>query len=116
MYYGGVDQNTCYANLARFKTDPSCTALILTRAKGSTGLTINEADTVINYSHDWKYEEREQSLARNHRDGQTKPVTIYDMYAPKTSDVKIMKVMESRESIAERMKNLSDFRRLVEEL
>ncbi|KAJ8601054.1 hypothetical protein CTAYLR_004482 [Chrysophaeum taylorii] len=57
--------------------------LLSTRA-GGVGLNLVAADTVIIYDSDWNPQNDVQAMARCHRLGQTKDVTVYRLVATKT--------------------------------
>lgn len=115
-YYGDMKETQRYESLQGFRAAPPGAVWVATRATGGTGLTVVEADTAINYSHDWKWEERDQAHSRNHRIGQTRPCTYYDLVAPGTADVKCLAKLAERDNIANSVKNLSEFRKLLTEL
>lgn len=68
---------------------------------GGFGNTWTEANLVIYYSNGYNLEHRLQSEDRNHRIGQTKPVTYIDLVTPDTVDERIMEVLRNK-------KNMSD--------
>lgn len=103
-YYGGVSDGQRAKNLAQWRTDPAIVAFVGTPATGGVGLTMNEADTVVFFSHDYNYETRIQAEARNHRAGQTKPVTYYVLVARGTADVRMLKRVEEKGSVADLIK------------
>jgi len=52
-------------------------AFLLSTKAGGQGITLTAADTVILYDSDWNPQNDIQAMARAHRIGQTKEVTIY---------------------------------------
>jgi SNF2 family DNA or RNA helicase len=84
--------------------------LLGTPQKGGIGLTLNEADTLIYYTHSFAWEDRVQSLSRNHRAGQDKPVTIYDLIAPNTLDRKFLRLYEQKQELASVLRDPKTFR------
>lgn len=99
-YYGGLTAAECSEELARFRTDPGVKVLLGTRRKGGRGLTINEADMVVNYTHVFSYEQTRQAEDRNHRGGQALPVTYYDLVALRTVDERVLSVIRSKAEVA----------------
>lgn len=99
LYYGGVTVDECKANLERWRRPDGPKVFLATLKKAVRGLTLNEADTVVYYSHTWSNEARTQSLARNYRIGQDVPVTVFDLVVPGTIDVKILRSLEKKENI-----------------
>jgi len=61
----------------RFQRDDSIFAFLLTTKAGGVGITLTKADTVIIYDSDWNPMNDVQAIARSHRIGQTKQVTVY---------------------------------------
>lgn len=62
----------------RFQAKGSDTfAFLLSTKAGGQGITLTAADTVILYDSDWNPQNDVQAMARAHRIGQTKEVTIY---------------------------------------
>lgn len=112
-YHGGMNPNARRKALDLFTNDPAYVCFLATRDSGGVGLTINAADTVVNHSHDWKWEIRTQAEARNHRIGQEHPVTYYNMRVPKTLDDKILAVLENRGELASHIKDMQGIRDLL---
>ncbi|KAJ3007875.1 hypothetical protein HKX48_008895 [Thoreauomyces humboldtii] len=63
--------------------------LISTRA-GGLGINLTSADTVIFYDSDWNPQVDLQALARAHRIGQTKPVTVYRLVCQDTVEQQML--------------------------
>jgi len=64
------------------------------------GVTLNEAKTTINYSHDHSLIQRQQSDARNYRHGQTQKVRVIDMIANGTVDEMIIAALIENMDVA----------------
>jgi SNF2 family DNA or RNA helicase len=111
-YYGPVNSNQRYANLQKWREDPDTIALVANGATGGTGLTLNEADTDITFSHDYSYETWEQKHNRNHRAGQTKPVTHYELVARGTADRRMLNVIKNRGDLASAFRSVESLREL----
>jgi len=60
----------------KFNTDPDCRVYLAQVATG-IGVTLNAANYTIYYGVTYSLDHFEQSLKRNHRSGQTRPVTVY---------------------------------------
>lgn len=105
-YSGAQSPSLRFEHLQRWRNDPSICALVATPATGGVGLTLNEADTDVTYSHDYNYEEWVQKCGRNHRAGQTKPVTHYDLVARGTADVRMMGVVRNKGNVADMIKGM----------
>lgn len=63
--------------------------LLSTRA-GGLGINLTGADTCIFYDSDWNPQADIQAMARCHRIGQTKPVTIYRLVTQDTIEERIL--------------------------
>ncbi|KAI9032110.1 SNF2 family N-terminal domain-containing protein [Hyaloraphidium curvatum] len=63
--------------------------LLSTRA-GGLGINLTGADTCIFYDSDWNPQADVQAMARCHRIGQTKPVTIYRLVTKDTVEERIL--------------------------
>jgi SNF2 family DNA or RNA helicase len=83
--------------IAEAANDP---CFIVKQKVGARGVDMRWADTIIFYSHNYDTEFYEQMLARNHRGGQTKPVTYIHILAKDTIDVKVMKSLEADLNLA----------------
>ena len=87
-----------------FNEDPKCRVLIGNIAKG-VGFTINAANYVIYYSVNFSLENYKQSIDRNYRIGQTRPVTVYHLLAKGTIDERVMEAIKNKEDIVEALLN-----------
>jgi SNF2 family DNA or RNA helicase len=100
-YHGDVDEAGRADALERFRNDSLCKYFFATQSTGGTGLTLNEAHTVIYYSQGYDLEKRLQSEDRCHRIGQTKKVTYYDLVVADTVDEKIADALIKKQDIAD---------------
>ncbi len=113
-YYGGQNDEANEADLMRWRTDDATRVLILTRDKGGEGLTLNEAPIAINYSFSFKFGPWDQALARNYREGQKQLVTYYNLVAPSTVDVRILRVLANKQDLSRIVKDYKAFREWLE--
>jgi SNF2 family DNA or RNA helicase len=74
---GSVHGHERQLSIDRFNTDPNTFAFLLSTRAGGVGINLTAADTVIIYDSDWNPQNDLQALARCHRIGQTKEVTVY---------------------------------------
>jgi SNF2 family DNA or RNA helicase len=66
------------AAMDRFQApDSDAFAFLLSTKAGGQGITLTAADTIILYDSDWNPQNDIQAMARAHRIGQKKEVTIY---------------------------------------
>ena len=68
---------------------------------GGTGLNLTAADVVIHYDPWWNTAAQEQATDRAHRIGQKHVVTVYKFIAKGTIEESILKLQESKRSLAE---------------
>jgi SNF2 family DNA or RNA helicase len=73
--------------IAAAANDP---AFIVKSSIGSKGVDMRWADMIIFFSHNYNTEHYDQMMSRNHRGGQTKPVTYVHLIAKDTIDKKVM--------------------------
>jgi SNF2 family DNA or RNA helicase len=74
---GRVKGNDRQKSIDRFNTDPSSFVFLLSTRAGGVGINLTAADTVIIFDSDWNPQNDVQAMARCHRIGQKKDVTIY---------------------------------------
>jgi SNF2 family DNA or RNA helicase len=104
-YYGGSSEMEKSKILDDFRHNKKY--FVATMATGGYGLTLNEASHVVFYENEFKYAHRIQAEDRNHRIGQTKPVTYIDVISHSKIEDKIMK------SLAKKGNLVQDFKRKV---
>lgn len=100
-YHGGQTTEQAEEAINRFRSDPKCEFFVATQSKGGWGITLVEASYVVYYSNNYDLEKRIQSEDRNHRSGQTKPVTYVDLVCPGTVDEKIIQALRDKKNIAD---------------
>lgn len=78
--HGGVPAGERPALIKRFREDASCRVFLSTDC-GATGLNLQCATVLVNVDLPWNPAVREQRISRIHRQGQRRPVRIYDLIA-----------------------------------
>lgn len=73
---GSVRADERWLSLERF-TNSQCQVFLLSTRAAGVGLNLIAADTVILYDSSWNPQWDLQAISRAHRQGQTKPVTVY---------------------------------------
>jgi len=91
--------------LDQFKTNPDIEVLFISYKIGAESLNLTEATNIILMEGWWCPAVLEQAKARIHRMGQTKPVTIYELYVPNDNNVKsieeaIIEICDNKKKIA----------------
>jgi len=96
---GKVPQKKRQSLVSQFQTDPR-TRLFLTTNAGSTGLNLQAANTVINVDLPWNPAVLEQRIARAHRMGQTKPVSVFVLVTEQTLEENLLTTLASKRDLA----------------
>lgn len=73
-----------------FQKDPACKVLIATQQCCRTGSNFTAGSIVVRLSREWNPAWNDQALARLNRPGQTRPVTVYDLYSVRANGKKTM--------------------------
>jgi len=66
--------------LEKFENDPDHPLLLLTLKAGGVGLNLTAANYGVLFDHWWNPATGDQAAARMHRPGQTKPVSVYQLW------------------------------------
>tara|TARA_R100000808_G_scaffold18701_1_gene40882 strand:- start:223 stop:1665 length:1443 start_codon:yes stop_codon:yes gene_type:complete len=98
-YDGTTNTQERADNLLKFQTKKA-RIFVANPATAAEGLNLYVSSNVIYYSNSFKYGDRNQSEDRAHRIGQTENVLYYDLIAEKTLDSKIIKVLVSKQELA----------------
>lgn len=101
-FYGKDSKDKRTESLKLFR-EKKVTCFIGSPATGSKGLNdLVGCNTVIYYSNSYSAEDREQSEARNHRQGVTGDHVLYiDLIAKDTIDELVMNVLKSNKSVSD---------------
>ena len=75
------------------------TVLAVQIQSGGEGIDLTRAAYCVYYSIGYSLGDYEQSLARVHRPGQTRPVTYYHFVAPDTVDVAVYEALDARRDV-----------------
>jgi len=75
--------------------------LVVQESAGGLGIDLTRARYAIYYSHGWSLGDYEQSRARVHRPGQTRPVTIIHLVAERTVDEVILRALARKGRIVD---------------
>jgi SNF2 family DNA or RNA helicase len=99
--YGGTPTGERQDIAARFQTDPQTRVLIANPAAAGTGFTLTAATYTIYETLSWRYDHYAQSQDRNHRIGQSQPVTYVRMIAADTIEEAIINALERKSAMAQ---------------
>jgi SNF2 family DNA or RNA helicase len=98
--YGGVPTDERQDVAAKFQHDPKTRILIGNPAAAGSGFTLTAASYTIYESMSWRFDHYAQSQDRNHRIGQTVPVTYMRLIAADTIDEAIARALERKAGMA----------------
>ena len=88
------------AQKEKFNED-DCHILLMTTKAGGTGHTFNKATYIIFLDEPWTSADLQQAVARCHRIGQTKPVTIYTLMCKDTIDEYIHRIVKRKGALGD---------------
>ena len=74
---GRIRGNDRQKSIDRFNNDENSFVFLLSTRAGGVGINLTAADTVIIFDSDWNPQNDVQAMARCHRIGQKKQVTVY---------------------------------------
>jgi len=98
--YGGTPVEERQAIAHRFQSDPALRLLVGNPAAAGSGFTLTAASFTIYESLTWRYDYYAQSQDRNHRIGQTQPVTYLRLVAVDTIEEVILAALERKGTLA----------------
>jgi SNF2 family DNA or RNA helicase len=84
-----------------FSKTTGLAALVVNPRAGGSGLNITAANHVIMYNPEWNPALEMQAIARAHRRGQTKPVSIHYLYYSDTVEEAMMEVSRQKRNLAD---------------
>ena len=85
----------------QFQTDKSCNFIVGTIGAMGTGLTLNEASTVIFVDEPWTMAAKQQAIDRAHRIGTNHNVTVITLMCKNTIDERIHDLVEKKGAMAD---------------
>lgn len=94
--------------VAQFHKDPDVKVFVGQIATAGLGITLTAASTMVFYSLDYSMSNFEQTKARIHRSGQTRPCTYIYLTAEGTVDDKVLKALKNKASLAKSL--VDDYR------
>jgi hypothetical protein len=97
--HGGVPAVQRPELIQRFREDPRCRVFLSTDC-GATGLNLQCASVLINVDLPWNPAVREQRISRIHRQGQQRPVRIYDLIAEDGIEAGISQLLVFKSGLA----------------
>lgn len=98
--YGAIPATERQAVARRFQEDPAVRVMIANPAAAGTGFTLTAATYTIYETLNWRYDHYAQSQDRNHRIGQSEPVTYVRLLAADTVELAIAEALERKARLA----------------
>jgi superfamily II DNA/RNA helicase len=96
---GSVPQKQRAELVARFQSDPRTRVFLSTNA-GSTGLNLQAANTIINVELPWNPAVLEQRIARAHRMGQARQVSVFLLVTEDTLEENLLATLTAKRDLA----------------
>lgn len=96
---GSVPQKKRQQLVSQFQSDRK-TRVFLTTNAGSHGLNLQAANTVINVDLPWNPAILEQRIARSHRMGQTRPVSVFILVTEQTLEENLLTTLSTKRDLA----------------
>lgn len=96
---GSVPQKQRAELVARFQSDARTRVFLSTNA-GSTGLNLQAANTVINVDLPWNPAVLEQRIARAHRMGQSRQVSVFLLVTEETLEENLLATLSAKRDLA----------------
>ena len=81
---GNVNYEERQNRIDRFNKDPNVLVFLISTKAGGIGINLTSASNIIIYDSDWNPQNDIQAIARAHRIGQKKNVTVYRLITSKT--------------------------------
>lgn len=114
--YGGTPVDERQEIAARFQHDDDTRVLIANPAAAGTGFTFTAASYTIYETLSWRYDHYAQSQDRNHRIGQSKPVTYMRLLAADTIEEAIVSALERKSALARSLLGDEQHREAISQL
>ncbi|MCL2724496.1 MAG: DEAD/DEAH box helicase [Polyangiaceae bacterium] len=96
---GSVPQKKRQTLITEFQSNPKVRLFITTNA-GSTGLNLQAANTIVSVDLPWNPAVLEQRIARAHRMGQTRPVSVVVLVTEATIEENLLSTLSSKRDLA----------------
>ena len=94
--YGGSKFNTAHSNIDKFQNNPKCQVFIANITAAGIAINLTAAHNVIMCEQEWTPAKNQQAIARCHRTGQTKPVSVRFVGLANSLDEKISKILKKK--------------------
>lgn len=98
----GSNSQLMHEHEEKFQNDPNC-CIWLAQVHTGISVTLTAAQYMIYYSRSWLPDDREQSLFRNYRIGQTSKTVVYDLTARFSLEEQQLHALKTRKESGELM-------------
>lgn len=89
--------------IASFKLPSGPSVLVIQTMVGGVGLNLTEASSIVLVEPWWNPCVDDQAMDRAHRIGQTRPVTVYRCFVPKTIEERMLLLQEKKREMVKEM-------------
>lgn len=93
---GGQNPQQTETDKHKFNTDPNHQNITISITAAAHGHTLNAAHNMLIIEPPWTPAHYQQTIARIHRIGQTKPVTIHNLIIPNTIDTHVHNTLKNK--------------------
>ena len=97
---GSVSERDRPEIIQRFNREDGPDLLLLTTAVGGLGLNLQAANIVIFLENSWNFAEDDQAIARAHRMGQSRQVTVFNLITDETIEARILEIQQQKRKVA----------------
>ena len=97
---GKVPEKDRPAIIDNFNREDGPDLLLLTTSVGGLGLNLQRANIVIFLENSWNFTEDDQAIARAHRMGQNRQVTVFNLITDETIESRILEVQQQKRKVA----------------
>jgi SNF2 family DNA or RNA helicase len=101
LYHGRIPPKERERTVARFRDDPKRRVLLMSYGAGSVGLNLQCASYVFLFDRWWNPAVEDQAIARAHRIGSSRPVTITRFLAADTIEQRIDDILSEKRALIE---------------
>ncbi|KAI0039601.1 P-loop containing nucleoside triphosphate hydrolase protein [Auriscalpium vulgare] len=116
QYTGEMSTNQRDNALIQIRDNPKYTVILMSLLAGAVGINVTSCSNVIIMEPWWNPYVEEQAIARAHRMGQTRGVTVYRLVVLGTIEERIAELQEKKKNTIDRVLNNMPARLSVQEL
>merc|ERR1711871_1060301 len=106
---GRIRGNDRQKSIDRFNNDENSFVFLLSTRAGGVGINLTAADTVIIFDSDWNPQNDVQAMARCHRIGQKKQVTVYRLITRRSFEAEMFQRASRKLGLEQAVLGTADF-------